>query len=227
MTFAQSESSRTDTDSTTHAEATLDGVPWILTKNGNDGDKPQIKKTLETKGMEPIPKTGNTVDPPHAEDKIIHAYYQLAKKPKRLSIRIDRAPCSRCAANLARLKKLEGIEVRVKASQCRTADQQEGLVTLRDAGIEFRFWTTEAREEKFQATTAKMWEEKRGNSSTLSTLDKYNRAEAEKNEKDKDDLAAAQRVFGYDVHRSFKLQKQIAENCTPFYIDLSNSMEIQ
>ena len=126
---------RTFMDDTTHAEATVDGASMLITTN-----------------------EGSI----HAEIKIAnqfeHLYAASPKRPKVLSLRLDRAPCEPCADRLIELKKKYGLIMRIKASTIKHGKgNEEALQKLKDAGIYFQLWTQGAIETKFAKTFAPSW----------------------------------------------------------------------
>lgn len=92
----------------------------------------------------------------HAEiriDRDLRAKYQPKDlRGKLISIVINRAPCGPCATALVKFKTDYGVEMRVKASRI-TRDGQAGLPIMSAAGIHFRLFTREQRDNVHNAPT--------------------------------------------------------------------------
>jgi len=143
----------TTQNANTVAEFTLDGVSIAKVHNTSVADNPTFHASLARRaGRLGIPYTPipNTSDAPHAEDKILDSLFEMGQglaAKTTLSIRMNKAPCQRCATNLLAAAGKYGLKLRFKVSWI-SADGWDGVKLLAQHGIDFRYWTEEAREAK-------------------------------------------------------------------------------
>jgi hypothetical protein len=143
----------TTTNSKTIAEFTLDGVSVAKVENCSVTNNAAFHASVAGKAHQlGIAYEGltDTSAAPHAEDKILDMLFDrgdnLASK-KTLSIRINKAPCGRCARNLTAAAKKYGLLLRFKAGWI-SAEGWDGIRVLAENGIGFRYWTEEDRAAK-------------------------------------------------------------------------------
>lgn len=146
----------TTTNSKTVAEFTLDGVSIDNVENSSVSHNIAFHASIAQKAKKlKIPYEGlaQTDKAPHAEDKILDRLFDLGRNlatKKTLSIRMNKAPCRRCATNLKELANKYSLLLRFKVGWIST-DGWEGIRVLAENNIAFRYWTEEDRAEKIWA----------------------------------------------------------------------------